>query len=106
MLLLVYIWRIIIIANILKKSMIVCMIMHTSPIRIKFARKQAATIGPIYTGNVHVVGRGLIPCIYQYIESTYNEACMHEKSKIPFSYMLCLFCKRAYRGTKPEESFG
>ena len=35
----------------------------------------------------------------QYINS-------HEKSKIPFSYMLCLFCKRAYRGTKPEESFG
>ena len=30
----------------------------------------------------------------------------NEKSKIPFSYMLCLFCKRAYRGTKPEESFG
>ena len=30
----------------------------------------------------------------------------HEKSKIPFSYMLCLFCKKAYRGTKPEESFG
>ena len=32
--------------------------------------------------------------------------CYHEKSKIPFSYMLCLFCKKAYRGTKPEESFG
>ena len=31
---------------------------------------------------------------------------MYKKSKIPFSYMLCLFCKRAYRGTKPEESFG
>ena len=30
----------------------------------------------------------------------------HEKSKIPFSYMLCLFCERAYRGTNHEESFG
>ena len=33
--------------------------------------------------------------------------CMYEKSKIPFLlHALCLFCKRAYRGTKPEESFG
>ena len=37
---------------------------------------------------------------------TYMYMDTHEKSKIPFSYMLCLFCKRAYRGTKPEESFG
>ena len=29
---------------------------------------------------------------------------IHEKSKIPFSYMLYLFCKRAFRGTKPKES--
>ena len=31
---------------------------------------------------------------------------MHEKSKIPFSYMLYAYSvKRAYRGTKPKESF-
>ena len=30
----------------------------------------------------------------------------HEKSKIPFSYMLYAYSvKRAYRGTKPKESF-
>ena len=36
-------------------------------------------------------------------------ACLtiHEKSKIPFSYMLYAYSvKRAYRETKPEESFG
>ena len=37
----------------------------------------------------------LDPLNYNTIQSLY------EKSKIPFSYMLCLFCKRAYRGTKP-----
>ena len=32
---------------------------------------------------------------------------LYEKSKIPFSYMLHAYSvKRAYRGTKPEESFG
>ena len=32
---------------------------------------------------------------------------VHEKSKIPFSYMLYAYSvKRAYRGTKPKESFG
>ena len=32
---------------------------------------------------------------------------IYEKSKIPFSYMLYAYSvKRAYRGTKPEESFG
>ena len=31
---------------------------------------------------------------------------LHEKSKIPFSYMLYAYSvKRAYRGTKPKESF-
>ena len=31
---------------------------------------------------------------------------VHEKSKIPFSYMLYAYSvKRAYRGTKPKESF-
>ena len=34
------------------------------------------------------------------IEYTYGDL---EKSNIPFSYM---FCKNAYRGTKPGGSFG
>ena len=35
-----------------------------------------------------------------------NIRILHEKSKIPFSYMLYAYSvKRAYRGTKPKESF-
>ena len=42
------------------------------------------------------------PEIYGLIYSTI----VHEKSKIPFSYMLYAYSvKRAYRGTKPKESF-
>ena len=38
-----------------------------------------------------------------FVEDVYT----YEKSKIPFSYMLYAYSvKRAYRGTKPEESLG
>ena len=41
-----------------------------------------------------------VPCTYQ------SPTISHEKSKIPFSYMLYAYSvKRAYRGTKPKESF-
>ena len=54
--------------------------------------------------------KSLIQMVEDVLNGTETQLLMlfttHEKSKIPFSYMLCLFCKRAYRGTKPEESFG
>ena len=48
----------------------------------------------------------LLDSIFIYSMLEYDICKCHEKSNIPFSYMLCLFCKKAYRGTKPEESFG
>ena len=40
------------------------------------------------------------------IFNVFNSAIHNEKSNIPFSYMLYAYSvKRAYRGTKPKESF-
>ena len=44
--------------------------------------------------------------IFKSVMFWFNCHSTYEKSNTPFFYMLCLFCKRAYRGTKPGESFG
>ena len=44
--------------------------------------------------------------LYKQVKDTTLYIHIYEKSNMPFPYMLYLFCKRAFRGTKPEESFG
>ena len=59
--------------------------------------KFSATLIPYEVGN-HTFS-------IQFGDRDVPKVCTHEKSNILFSYMLCLFCKKAYRGTKPEVSF-